>query len=134
MQWLDTISERGCKVEFSLRDLRTAKGLSQRQLADVLKISKSLYNSIECGHRRPNIDVVYMLALVYQTSMDFIYHAFYRQHYIYHYPDDSLQYSMRKAQRLDIQYLRDRLKPEAPPEIPNVVVLQVDDYNPEDTL
>ena len=127
MQWIDTVSERIVnKVNFSLRDLRTSKGISQKQLAEVLQISKSQYHSIECGHRRPNIDTVYMLALVYQTSMDFIYHAFYRQHYIWHYPDDSLQYAMRQAKSLDIQYLKSRIPPEAPPMIPGAVVWEKD--------
>ena len=123
MQWVDTVSEGLVnKVNFSLRDLRTAKSISQKQLEEVLQISRSQYHSIECGHRRPNIDTVYMLALVYQTSMDFIYHAFYRQHYIWHYPDDSLQHAMRQAKSLDIQYLKSRIPPEASPQIPAAVV------------
>lgn len=127
MQWVDSIEARYRTVAFSLRDLRVSKGISQKQLAEVLKISKSMYHSIECGHRKPNIDVVYMLALVYQTSMDFIYHAFYRQHYIWHFPDDDLQYSMRQAKSIDIQYLRDRQEPESPPKLPLAIVWEKDD-------
>lgn len=124
MQWLDTISEESCKLIFSLKDLRTAKGISQQQLADVLQISRTYYLAIENGQRRPSIDVVYTLALVYQTSMDFIYHAFYRQHYIWHFPDDSLQYAMRQARKIDIQYLKDRMQPAAPPKVPGAIVWQ----------
>jgi len=101
---------------------RTAKGISQQQLADVLRISQGMYNAIEKGKRRPNIDVLHMLALIYQTSMDFIYHAFYRQHYIWNFPDAELQYAMRQSKMLDIQYLQDRLEPVAPPELPDVVI------------
>jgi len=126
MQWVDSVDSKYRNVSFSLRDLRTSKGLGQKQLAEVLKISKSMYHAIECGQRKPNIDVVYILALIYQTSMDFIYHAFYRQHYIWKFPDDELQYSMRQAKSIDIQYLKDRLEPEAPPKLPLAVVWEKD--------
>jgi len=113
-------------ASFSLRDLRTAKGISQKQLAEVLKISKSMYHAIECGQRKPAIDVLYMLAVIYQCSMDFIYHAFYRQHYIWYFPDAELAYSMRQAKALDIQYLKDRQPPQKPPELPSTVVWDTD--------
>lgn len=130
MQQMGAVEKKCIRVNYSLRDLRTSKGISQKQLAEVLQISKSLYQAIECGDRRPNIDIVYMLAVVYQTSMDFIYHAFYRQHYIWHYPDDSLQYAMRQAKEIDIQYLKDIAAPEAPPQIPAAVIW--DRYNGND--
>jgi len=127
----------GHDVMFSLRDLRIAKGLEPKQLADVLDISKSLYHSIECGLRRPSIDVVFVLSVIYQTSMDFIYHAFYRQHYIWHYPDGALEYAMRKAKSIDIQYLNTRAEPLAPPKLPVAIVWDKDaakessDINPK---
>jgi len=113
------------KVEFSLRDLRTAKGISQKELARALKISPALYCSIEAGNRKPNIDILFALATLYKTSMDFIYHAFYRQHYIWNFPDASLEYAMRKAKSLDVAFLRDNIpEPCAPPNLPSAVVYE----------
>jgi len=113
------------RVEFSLRDLRTAKGISQKELARALGISPALYCSIEGGHRKPTIDTMFLLASLYKTSMDFIYHAFYRQHYIWHFPDDSLEYAMRKAKSLDVVYLRDHLpEPCEPPKLPTAIILE----------
>jgi len=125
MQWLDDIDRKsGCKVSFSLRDLRTAKGLTQRQLAEVLGISKSLYHSIEAGQRKPAIDVLFKLAAVYRTSMDFIYHAYYRQYYVWNYPDYELKYAMKEAAEIDMLYLRDRIGPEPPPELPVAYIFE----------
>jgi len=112
------------KVDFSLRDLRTAKGISQKELAHVLKISPALYCSIESGHRKPAIDTLYILSALYGTSMDFIYHAFYRQTIVYLFPDEDLQYAFRQAKKIDIKYLRERFPPPYKiPELPVAVVL-----------
>lgn len=125
MQWLDGVDRKsGCKVSFSLRDLRVAKGLTQRQLAAVLGVSKSLYHSIESGHRKPGIDVLFKLAAVYRTSMDFVYHAYYRQHYVWNYPDHELKYALKEAAEIDILYLRDRVSPEPPAELPVAYVFE----------
>jgi transcriptional regulator with XRE-family HTH domain len=107
---------------FSLRDLRVSKGVSQTQLAGVLKVSKSLYHAIEHGQRKPSLDTAYRLAVIYGCSMDFIYHAFYRQHYIWYYPEADLEYSMREAKAADIQYIKSRQPPEGPPGLPPAVV------------
>ena len=129
MQRNGTFTKDYCRSTFSLRDLRTSKGITQKQLADVLKISKSLYHAIENGQRKPSIDVVYVLALIYKTSMELIYHAYYRQHFIWHFPDDSLQYSLREAMDIDIQFLRDRIGPEALPHVPDSVIWKKDQKN-----
>jgi len=120
--WQDAVDEKYKTVSFSLRDLRTAKGITQQQIAHVLGISKSLYHSIESGHRKPSADVLYGLATVYQTSMDFVYHAFYRQHFVWNFPDGELKYAMREAKNIDIQYLRDREEPKSPPRLPVSVI------------
>jgi len=112
------------KVEFSLRDLRTSKGLSQKQLAQVLKISTALYSAIEAGNRKPTIDALYTLTAVYGTSMDFIYHAYYRQHVIWHFPEHDLKYALDQAKMIDIHYLAERFPPDAPPQLPDVLVLE----------
>ena len=126
IQWTEDTSASPCKGIFSLRDLRTSKGITTRQLAEVLKVSKSMYHAIECGQRKPSIDLVYMLSVIYKCSMDFIYHAFYRQHYVWYFPDGDMRYSMREAKAIDIQYLKSRQAPEAPPELPAAVVWETE--------
>ena len=126
MQWSDTPEATRRTALFSLRDLRVSKCISQRQLAEALKISKALYHAIEHGQRKPNIDTAYQLAVIYGCSMDFIYHAFYRQHYIWYYPESDMEYSMREAKAMDIQYLKSRQPPAAPPEIPTVIIWETD--------
>jgi len=111
------------KVTFSLRDLRESKGISQAQLAKVLNISPSMYGHIELGKRKPTIDNVYVLSLIYKTSMDFIYHAFYRQHIVFHFPDADLKYSMKEGKERDIIYLQDREPPLAPPSFPKTIII-----------
>ena len=105
------VPETNNTVEFSLRDLRIAKGLSGRRLAKMLGISKSLYNAIELGTRKPSIDVLLQLSVLYGTSMDFIYHAYYRRSIEWLFPDSDLEYAMRKAVRLDSIYLKEQTKP-----------------------
>ena len=123
MHWEDSVDKKRRTVRYSLRDLRKAKGITQSQLAQVLGISKSLYHSIESGHRKPSADVLHILAAVYQTSMDFVYHAFHRQHFVWSFPDADLQYAMREAKNIDIQYLREREGPAAPPRLPAAIII-----------
>jgi len=126
MYWMDSVEKKHYTVSFSLRDLRTSKSIKIDQLADVLKISKSMYHAIENGTRKPNIDIAYKLAVIYETSMDFIYHAFYRQYYVWHFPDGELKQAMREAMATDVQYLRDRLEPAKPPELPKTIIWEKD--------
>jgi len=130
MQWKTEVKDE-CVVGFSLRDLRKARGLGQKQLANVLDISKSLYHAIECGTRNPSADVLFKLALLYRTSMDFIYHAFHRQYYVWHFPDGDLAYAMRKAKEIDIQYLRERVAPCSPPKVPAGYIFEIESVEPE---
>jgi transcriptional regulator with XRE-family HTH domain len=124
MYWQNAADKR-CKVAYSLRDLRVAKGLTIRSMAEVLEISKTQYCTIESGHRKPTMDVLFKLAAVYQTSMDFVYHAFYRQHFIWNFPDHDLKYAMKEAAQLDILYLRDREPPLAPPKLQEAYIFEV---------
>jgi transcriptional regulator with XRE-family HTH domain len=124
MCWQDELNMKYKTVSFSLRDLRVAKGLTQKQVADVCEISKALYYAIEVGRRRPSIDVLFVLASLYKTSMNFIYHAYYRQYFIFNFPDHELQYAKERDKRLDIQYLTERFEPLKPPELPHTVIFE----------
>jgi len=90
-------------IMYTLRELREAKGLTQRQVSRKLKITQGHYCDIEAGRKRPNIDVLHGLAVLYETSMDMIYHAYYRQKLVYNLPDSTLEYGLRKAIEKDIE-------------------------------
>jgi len=113
------------RIDLSLRDLRTAKGITQKQLAIVLKMSASMYSSIEAGHRKPTIDTLYTMASLYGTSMEFIYGAFYRQHVVYHAPDRALEYALERSKLTDLNYLRKRYPPpHKQPVLPAAVIVE----------
>jgi len=126
MQWRNELDRKYITVSFSLRDLRTAKKINQSQLAQALGISSSMYHSIENGQRKPTIDVLFKLASIYKTSMDFVFHAYYRQYFVWHFPEHDLEYAMKTAKSMDIQYLKGQAPPIAPPEIPQVLVWELE--------
>ena len=53
-----------------VKDLRTAAGLSQRELADVLDVSRQTVNSIEIGKYDPSLTVAFRLARVFECSIE----------------------------------------------------------------
>ena len=92
---------------FTLRQLRTAKGCKQKDVAQMLMVTPAQYNFIEQGKRRPSIDQLHALAALYGTSMDFVYHAYYMRSVEYHFPEASLAYGLKMAKEADMEYLRD---------------------------
>ncbi len=61
-------------VEFGerLRLLRQTKGLTQKQLALQLGLSKSIVSSYENGFRYPSFDVLIKIASVFGTTTDYL--------------------------------------------------------------
>ena len=55
-----------------LRVLRQAKGLTQKQLALQLGLSKSVVSSYENGFRYPSFDVLIKIASVFSTTTDYL--------------------------------------------------------------
>ena len=55
-----------------LRDLREDQDLTQKQLADLLKIHQTTYSDYEIGKLNVPIDVFIKLAEFYQTSIDYL--------------------------------------------------------------
>jgi hypothetical protein len=65
------------------------------------------------------------MAALYGTSMDFIYHAYYRKHFVYHYPDHELAYAMRRTAAIDSRWLREHNRlPDKMPELPAAIQLE----------
>ena len=55
-----------------LKDLREDKDLLQKEIANVLQITRQQYGLYESGERNLPIDKLYKLAQFYNTSSDYI--------------------------------------------------------------
>ena len=55
-----------------LRDCREDKDLSQKQLAELLKIDQRVYSTYETGKRKIPINLLIELAKIYDTSIDYL--------------------------------------------------------------
>ena len=57
-------------IHQNLRDLRTARNLTQEQVAAQLNVTRQAVSSYESGRTRPDIDTLLRLAEIYQVSLD----------------------------------------------------------------
>ncbi len=55
-----------------IRDLREDRDLTQREIADYLRIKQNTYSQYENGQRQLPIDFLIALAKYYNTSTDYI--------------------------------------------------------------
>lgn len=55
-----------------LRDFREDHDLTQKALADYLHIRQNTYSQYETGQRQIPVEFLISLALLYQTSVDYI--------------------------------------------------------------
>ncbi len=55
-----------------IRDLREDKDLTQKQLAEHLKIHQTTYSDYELGNLNVPIDVLIELSKFYKTSVDYL--------------------------------------------------------------
>lgn len=55
-----------------LRDLRTRKGITQKQLAETLGISESAVGMYERGHREPDFETLEAIADYFNVDMDYL--------------------------------------------------------------
>lgn len=58
-----------------VRQLRTARELSQRQLAEAMDVSRQTINSIEKERYTPSLPLAIALARFFDTSVEEIFHA-----------------------------------------------------------
>jgi transcriptional regulator with XRE-family HTH domain len=56
-----------------LKELRRGQGITQRQLADALYVSKSMISSFESSTRLPSHQVLMRIRNYFNVSMDFLY-------------------------------------------------------------
>lgn len=60
------------KFSERFKELRKSRSLTQQQLADYLKISKSSVNMYERGEREPSLETLEMIADYFNVDMDFL--------------------------------------------------------------
>ena len=58
-----------------VRELRTAAGLSQRELADALEVSRQTVNSIETGRYDPSLPLAIAIARHFHRTVEEIFHV-----------------------------------------------------------
>jgi putative transcriptional regulator len=58
----------------NVRERRTARGLSQGQLAAALAVSRQTINSIETGRYVPSLPLAIALARYFETSVEEMFH------------------------------------------------------------
>lgn len=58
-----------------LRELRLAAGLSQRELADALQVSRQTVNSIETGRYDPSLPLAITIARHFHRTVEEIFHV-----------------------------------------------------------
>ncbi|WP_026503950.1 helix-turn-helix transcriptional regulator [Butyrivibrio sp. NC3005] len=56
-----------------LREIRTGKGLTQKEVADALSISKDSLSRYETGKQDPRLDVAIRLSKYLEVSMEILY-------------------------------------------------------------
>jgi putative transcriptional regulator len=59
----------------TVRDLRTARELSQAQLATAMGVSRQTINSIEVGRYMPSLALAVALARFFQSTVEEVFHV-----------------------------------------------------------
>lgn len=56
----------------NLKQARKNKGMTQKEVADVLGVGQSTYKNYECGVREPNGDTIVALANLFNVTTDYL--------------------------------------------------------------
>jgi putative transcriptional regulator len=62
-------------MQNDVRELRRAAGLSQRELAQVLSVSRQTVNSIETGRYDPSLPLAIAIARHFRCTVEEIFHV-----------------------------------------------------------
>ena len=60
------------KFHEKLKVLRKEKGLTQKDIADLVHVNRVTYTNWEKGNREPNFEKLSMLACIFDVSIDFL--------------------------------------------------------------
>lgn len=55
-----------------LKEKRTSRNLSQKDIAEILSIKRETYTCWELGKHKPNVDDLIKLADLFETSTDYL--------------------------------------------------------------
>lgn len=56
-----------------LKELRTAKGLTQKQLANVLNVSSNTVHCWECDKQEPSMTMLLKLSDYFEVTLDYLF-------------------------------------------------------------
>lgn len=59
----------------TVRELRTARGLSQAELAAAMNVSRQTINAIETERYTPSLPLALALARYFETTVEEVFHA-----------------------------------------------------------
>ena len=62
-------------MDNEIRQLRLARGLSQAELAEAMRVSRQTINSIETGRYTPSLPLAIALARFFSHAVEEIFHA-----------------------------------------------------------
>ncbi|WP_114906611.1 helix-turn-helix transcriptional regulator [Ornithinimicrobium murale] len=62
-------------MDNDVRELRLASGLSQRELGEVLQVSRQTVNSIETGRYDPSLPLAIAIARHFHRTVEEIFHV-----------------------------------------------------------
>lgn len=62
-------------MQNKIRDLRVETGMSQRELAETLGVSRQTVNSIETGRYDPSLPLAIAIARYFHRTVEEIFHA-----------------------------------------------------------
>lgn len=62
-------------MQNNIRDLRAETGMSQRELAEALEVSRQTVNSIETGRYDPSLPLAIAIARFFHRPVEEIFHA-----------------------------------------------------------
>ena len=60
----------GCRLKTRVKELRTAAGMTQQQLADLVRVSSRTIISLEKEQYSPSLMLAYRLALVFGVTVE----------------------------------------------------------------
>lgn len=62
MSKVKKVTEQDYRLGRKIQKIRKAKGLTQEQLAEKVKVSTTFIGYVETGYRRPNLKMIYKIA------------------------------------------------------------------------
>ncbi|ACV28826.1 transcriptional regulator, XRE family [Anaerococcus prevotii DSM 20548] len=71
MEVIDRLKNK--KVGNRLKKLRLSRGLSQKEMADILKVTRPLISMYEAGNRMPSPNIMKKYSIIFKKSVDDIF-------------------------------------------------------------